>query len=236
MDRMRMLDVEWEACYERLARGEFFHKLASGALELRHYKGFLRESFHNTRQNPGTMAMFAAHVKSGEPGLKAKFLKHTAMELGHDEMALDDLRVLGEDVETIRNGLPLVATEAMTGFIMLQIQHRNPLAFLGYSYHLEAIPVRMGSAAMGALVNLGIPMNAVSFLKEHIEADPVHSKWNRDYVEGFVRTASDLEAVVYGMRGTCELHGLMFQAIDDGYEAPPISWTPAAQTSAEKQA
>src|SRR4051812_33846006 len=101
MDRMKLLDAEWNICYERLKRGEFFRKLASGALELRHYKGFLLESYHNTRQNPSTMAMFAAHVKTGDPSLKAKFLKHTAMELGHDEMALDDLKALGEDVEAI---------------------------------------------------------------------------------------------------------------------------------------
>jgi pyrroloquinoline quinone (PQQ) biosynthesis protein C len=232
MDRMRLLDAEWAACYEKLSRSEFFRKLGSGALELRHYKGFLRESYHNTRQNPSTMAMFAAHVKSDNPGLKAKFLKHTAMELGHDEMALDDLRALGEEVDSIRAGRPLIATEAMTGFIMLQIQHRNPLAFLGYSYHLEAIPVRMGEAAMGALGKLGIPPNAVSFLQEHIEADPVHSKWNREYVEGFVKSSSDFDALIYGMRGTCELHGLMFQAIDEDAGIAPASWTPAAQSVA----
>jgi len=117
---------------------------------------------------------------------------------------------------------------------MLQIQHRNPLAFLGYSYHLEAIPVKMGAVAMGALGKLGIPPNAVSFLKEHIEADPVHSKWNREYVEGFVQTASDLDAVVYGMRGTCELHGLMFRAIDEETAFSAASWTPAPDLVAVK--
>jgi pyrroloquinoline quinone (PQQ) biosynthesis protein C len=230
MDRTKLLETEWSACYEKLSRGEFFRKLASGGLQLRHYKGFLRESYYNTRQNPATMAMFAAHVKSGSPGLKAKFLKHTAMELGHDEMALDDLRALGDEVDSIRAGSPMIATEAMTGFIMLQIQHRNPLAFLGYSYHLEAIPVHMAAAAMGALGQLGIPANALSFLKEHIEADPVHSKWNREYVEGFIQSAADLDAVVYGLRGTCELHGRMFQAIDEDAGTAPASWTPASQT------
>lgn len=231
---MRLLDEEWTACYERLSRGEFFRKIVSGALELRHYIGFLRESFHNTRQNPHTMAMFVAHLKSGEPGLKAKFLKHAAMELGHDEMALDDLRALGEDPEKVRSGRPMVATEAMSGFIMFQIQHRDPLAFLGYSYHLEAIPVRMGALAMGALGRLGVPANAVSFLKEHIEADPVHSKWNREYVEGFVRTAAGMDAVIYGMRGACELHGMMFQGIDEGQEPVQASWTPAVTAVAVK--
>lgn len=234
MDRIRLLETEWMACYEKLSQGAFFRKLGSGALELRHYKGFLRESYHNTRQNPSTMAMFAAHVKCDDPKLKAKFLKHTAMELGHDEMALDDLRALGEEVDSIRNGRPMIAAEAMTGFIMLQIQHRNPLAFLGYIYHLEALPVHIGATAMGALGNMGIPANAFSFLREHTEADPVHVKWNQEYIKGFIKSSSDFDAVVYGMRGTAELHGMMFRAIDEDAERPRASWTPVAHSLAAK--
>lgn len=234
MDRLKHIDAEWNACYEKLSRSEFFRKLGSGALELRHYKGFLRESFHNTRQNPATMALFIAHVKTGEPKLKAKFLKHTAMELGHDEMALDDLRALGEEVDSIRTARPLIATEAMAGFIMMQIQHRNPLAYLGYLYHLEAIPVRMGAAAMSALGGLGIPPNAVGFLKEHLEADPLHSKWNREYIEGFVQSDSDFDAVIFGLRGTSELHGMMFQSLLDEASGTGQSWMPVAQTAKVK--
>ncbi|MEO6095513.1 MAG: iron-containing redox enzyme family protein [Fibrobacteria bacterium] len=231
MDKLQRIDSEWELCYQGLARSEFFRKLDEGGLERNHYKGFLRESYHNTRQNPQTMAMFVAHVKSDDSRLKAKFLKHAAMEMGHDEMALNDLRALGENVETIRHGRPLVATEAMSGFVLFQIQHRNPLAFLGYSYHLETLPVRIGDSALASLLKLGIPADAFSFLKEHVDADPVHSKWNREYVEGFVQTDSDLDAVIFGLRGTCELHGMMFQSLLDGASGDRQSWTPVAQTA-----
>lgn len=234
MENLKRIDSEWETCYLRLTRSEFFRKLEEGRLEPKHYIGFLRESYHNTRRNPLTMALFVAHLQSGSPALKAKFLKHAAMELGHDEMALDDLKVLGDDVDAVRNANPLIATEAMSGFISFQIQHRNPVAFLGYSYHLEALPVRMGASAMGVLLNLGIPSNAFTFLKEHVEADPVHSKWNREYAEGFIRNASDLDAVIYGLRGTCELHGMMFQSLIDGPDSQSQGWTPAVRTASVK--
>jgi pyrroloquinoline quinone (PQQ) biosynthesis protein C len=175
--------------------------------------GFLRETYHNTYHNPKKMALFMAHLDSDKPQLEAKFLKHTAAEIGHDEMALSDLKVLGGDPDAVRRGRPLPSTEALTAFIVFQIQHRNPLAYLGYLYHLEAMPVRMGADVMACLIALGIPLEATTFLREHAEADPVHIKWNREYMEGFIRDDEDMEAVLYGMRGTCELHGRMFQGI-----------------------
>jgi pyrroloquinoline quinone (PQQ) biosynthesis protein C len=155
--------------------------------------------------------------------LEAKFTKHTAMEIGHDELALDDLRQLGVDPEPVRNGRPMPVTEAMSAFIIFQIQHRNPAAYLGYLYHLEALPTHAGGNILGTLAKMGVPDSATSFLREHAEADMVHVKWNREYLEGFIRTEADLEAAVYGMRGTCELHALMFAGILDQSR----DWKPA---------
>lgn len=215
MVKLEILEREWMRCFERMKRGNFFRMLGSAELERTHYLCFLRETYHNTACNPKNMALFMAHMRSGRPDLEAKFLKHTAMEIGHDEMALDDLRILGGDAEAARNGRPLATTEALAAFIVYQIQHRNPIAYLGYLYHLEAMPVQLGKEVMGSLSAMGIPMEATTFLREHAEADPVHLKWNREYLEGFIRTEADLEAVLYGLRGTCELHGLMFQGILD---------------------
>lgn len=210
-----ILKQEWEAACVRLKRGEFFERLASGRLDLSHYKSYLRETYHNASQNPRNMALFMAHVDTGLRPLEAKFMRHTAMEMGHDELALDDLRALGEDAEAVRNGLPLPTTEALAAFIVFQIQHRNPMAYLGYLYHLEALPVQMGGNALEALTAMGVPAEAATFLREHAEADPVHIRWNLEYLDGFVRGAADLEALIYGMRGSCELHGVMLQGILD---------------------
>jgi pyrroloquinoline quinone (PQQ) biosynthesis protein C len=215
MDRIGILEKEWLSCFKRMRQGKFFQLLASKRLERAHYMGFLRETYHNASHNPKNMALFMAHLHSDRRQLEAKFLKHTAAEIGHDELALDDLKVLGGDAESVRHGRPLPTTEALAGFIVFQIQHRNPLAYLGYLYHLEAMPVHFGGEVMECLLAAGIPLEATTFLREHAEADPVHVKWNREYIEGFIRDDEDMEAVLYGLRGTCELHGGMFQGILD---------------------
>jgi hypothetical protein len=82
---------------------------------------------------------------------------------------------------------------------------------------LEALPTSIGEAAGKTLNKIGIPLGAQSFLKEHTEVDTVHMKWNQEYLEGFLRNEQDFEAVLYGLKGTCELHGLMFDSIMENY-------------------
>ena len=215
MDKHAIVAEEWKRCMQDLTECEFLVSLESGEFTLDHYKCFLRETYYNTSQNPRNMALFQAHLRWVSPPMESRLLKHAAMEVGHNELALEDLAALGEDVKPLRKGRPLATTAAMAAFAVFQIQYENQFAFLGYVYHLEALAVTLGERAMESLTRLGIPQNALSFLKEHSEADPVHMKWNRDYLEEFIRTDQDLDAMLYGLRGTCVLHGVMFQGIMD---------------------
>jgi pyrroloquinoline quinone (PQQ) biosynthesis protein C len=213
IERLKVLEEEWLKCFSILHNEAFFSALSNGTLEIQDYKGFLRETYFNAAQNTKNMSMFQAHLQTDRRSLEAKFLKHAAMEIGHDELALNDLQVFGEAVEQIRNERPLPTTEALAAFIVFQIQHRNPLAYLGYLYHLESLPVHIGENALESLLRIGVPFEATTFLREHAEADPVHIAWNREYLEGFVKSDADFEAVLYGMRGTSVMHGVMLQGI-----------------------
>lgn len=220
MNRAEHLAREWRNEYRKLRTRAFFRKLEESAFTRADYIAFLRESYHNVTHNTKKMALFQAHMASDLPQLERRFLKHAAMEVGHDIMALDDLRVLGVDPAAVRSARPAPETEALTGFIVFQIQHRNPYAYLGYLYHLEALPTTAGEMAMKALLHAGIPKEAMTFLQEHTEADTAHMKLNNDYVEGFIRNDSDFEALLYGMRGSARLHGIM---LDAALESIPAS-------------
>jgi pyrroloquinoline quinone (PQQ) biosynthesis protein C len=223
MEFAERADAVWRQENERMQQGPFFRLLAEGRLNQGHYLRFLRETYFNVFLNPKLMALFLAHMRSNRPDLEAKFLKHTAMEIGHDALALEDYRLLGGDPEEVRRSLPLPTTEALGAFIVFQIQHRNPLAYLGYLYHLEALPVHSGLDVIESLVRIGVPRKATSFLREHAEADPVHVKWNREYLDGFITNEVDLQAMLYGLKGTCRLHTGMFNGILEASE----DWSPA---------
>lgn len=237
MNAPEIILAEWERCFEALRQGEFFRKLAARSLTIDHYKAFLREEFHNTTVNPKIMAIFFSRLDSPDYGTAAKLLKHAAMETGHNEMALNDLAALGEDVEAVRKARALPATEALAAFVIHEMERRNPLAFLGYLYHMEAISERLAGGSSDLFGSMGIPESALSFLREHAEADLVHVKWNREYLRTFIRSDGELEAVLYGIKGSVLLHGLMFQGIMDSVAGTgifrPREWI--ASSSAEPQ-
>lgn len=224
--RISTIESEWKGIYSEIRKGEFMRIILEGGLTREMYVGFLKETYHNTTWNPRLGSLFQAHLGSRRPALEARFLKHNASELGHNDLALADLRVLGEDPEAVKSGRPSPETEALVAFTAFQIQHRNPLSYLGYLYHLESLAIHQGQESMGMLERLGIPANAASFLLEHADADVAHMQFNRDYVEGFVESDSDLEAVIWGMRGAGKLHALMFQAIVDGTRKEAVGWKP----------
>jgi hypothetical protein len=214
-DKIKRVSETWEECFEEIKKGEFFAALAGGGFLLSFYKGFLRETFHNASLNPRLGSLFHAHFRSRLPALESRLVKNNARSVGHSELAIADLRLLGEDTAAIRNERALPATEAMAGFIAFQIQHRNPLAYLGYLYHLDAAAAVLGPLALKALAPSGVPGGAMSFLKEHADGTPQHLEWTLQYVDGFADTEENLDAVLYGLRGTCELHGASLRSLSD---------------------
>lgn len=230
-----LVEVEWQKAFATLSKGDFFRSMEAGTFTLEHYKAFLQETFHNASLNPRIGSLFHVRMPANKSALMARFLKHNASEVGHNEMALADLTALGEDPESIRRSRPLPATEALAGFIIFQIEYRNPLAYLGYLYHLESLGTNAGRSAMGALGRLGIGPEALTFLLEHAEADVAHMQFNREYLDKFVETPEDLEAVLLGMQGSCQLYGLMLQGIMDKVgNANLESGVPAFETAAAR--
>lgn len=210
-----MVEMEWRGLFAELAKGQFLSSLHSGGLTLDHYKALLRETYHNASMNPRIGSIFHARMESRKSALVTRFLKHNASEVGHNDLALADLKALGIDYSEVAETRPLIATEALAGFIIFQIEYRNPMAYLGYLYHLESLAQVAGPEAMKSLATRVAPRRAFAFLKEHADADAAHMQFNRDYINNFVEGPEDFDAVIFGMRGASTLYGNMLQAIMD---------------------
>jgi pyrroloquinoline quinone (PQQ) biosynthesis protein C len=208
----------WEQSVLSLQSGSFFKRMLEGSMTLTHYKALLRETYYNTKENPESFALMAGHLKGKKRNISKKIFRHCTAEYGHHEMALDDLRNLGVDTSLIPSQRPLPTTEAMLAFAIYHIQHRNPLTYLGYVYHLETLPSTSGHGIIDSLTRMGVPKNAMSFITEHAHADVGHTKWLEEYFEEAIENEEDLDAVIHGVKGTCTLHAVMLQGILDSVE------------------
>ena len=205
----------WLQAQQKLFSTPFFQQLKNGSLTLDHYKIFLRETYYNVRENPPTLALMASNLHGKKMGISGKLYRHCSAEFGHHDMALADLQALGYNTEKIPNGRPMPTTEAMLAFAVYQIERSNPLAYLGYMYHLEMLPALSGDGLIRSLSAIGVPKEAMSFLEEHAHLDPVHTKWLQDYFVETIENQEDLDAIIHGAVGTCQLHGIMLQGILD---------------------
>lgn len=211
MDAHRALVETWNACHARLNQSAVFRKMAAGTLTRREYAAILRQIFHHARENPQLQALATARFRGEQRGLVKMFCKHAIAEVGHDQLALNDLAALGEDVGEIPFERPLPATFALLASAFHMIEHHNPVAYVGYLFHLEYTPVQVGARSMDALAACGIPREAMGFLAEHAHADVAHCRLLRHYADQLVRTEADLADVLYMQRITAEGYERMLE-------------------------
>lgn len=198
-------------------------KILSGNITLEHYKSYLRQTFHYTRENPQIQAQATVYFRGTDRDFIKMFYKHSISEIGHDELALNDLKFFIGDVNSIRTENPLPATIAFNAFATYQITNRNPIGYLGHLFFLEFLPTSSGNQYIQILENAGIPKEAMSFLIEHTEVDVYQNKLMEKYVQGLVLTDADLHSVIYTMKGSAKLYVEMLNAAFAQVDNP-VGW------------
>ncbi|MFK7916365.1 MAG: iron-containing redox enzyme family protein [Pseudomonadales bacterium] len=191
---------------------EGMQRLWRGELSTAHYAGLMREVFHHTRENPQLQALATVHFRGAQRTMVKPFLRHAISEVGHDQLALNDVASLGFSIDGVTEQQPLPATTALLAFPFYQIYNLNAVGYLGYLYFLESMPTSFGAEYMARLANMGVGPESMSFLQDHTTIDVGHTQAMQGYIDALVKTPGDLDAAIYAMRVTGELYGRMVTA------------------------
>ncbi len=221
MNAYQALVDTWNKNLETMSRSKAFELMASSQITRTQYAAMLRQIFHQARENPQIQALATMRFRGEERELVKTFLRHAISEVGHDDLARRDMETLGVDTSKLLRERPLPATFATTASVVYMIEHHDPIAYLGYLFHLEYTPTQLGQRYMTALERSGIPRAAMSFLEEHSTVDVAHCKLMEHYCEKLIRSQEQLHAVLYMQRVTAELYAKMLdQAIgEEGQDA-----------------
>jgi hypothetical protein len=206
---MKIIDIiknEWKTSFAEMASTPGFQKISNGTLTIEEYKAILKQIYFYTRETPQFIALMTLHWRGNQRKVIGNMLRHAASEFGHEHLALNDLKVLGEDVSTIPFERPLPATSAMIGYSFYQVQHANPIGFLGYLFHLEFMPTTSGKSYMKALENIGVPKDAMTFIDEHSVVDMGHNKLMESYFNSLEITEDDMDEIVYAAKVAASLY------------------------------
>lgn len=199
--------------------------LSEGSMSVPEYRSILRQIFHHTRENPQLQALATVYFRGRQRELIRSFYAHAASEIGHDQLALNDFVTLGGDATAIPYENPLPATTALLAYGFYQIYNLKPLGYLGYLYFLEFTPTQSGEGMMDSLGRIGVPRNAMAFLRDHTEIDVGHNRLMEKYVAGLIRTEEDLDCITYAMRTTGYLYARMLaEAMADATANSAKGW------------
>lgn len=221
--RQRIHDA-FAAAAARFSSSVGVRRLLAGEISVAHYGSLLRQIFHHARENPQIQALASVHFRGAQRGHVRTFFKHATSEIGHDQLALDDLARLGVDVSEVPFERPLPETTALVALAFYQIQHRNPVGYLGYLYFLEFLPTGSGAAYRDALLQIGVPADAMTFLHDHMTVDVGHNRLMETYLDGLIRTEEDLQAVTWMIAATGVMYARMVEAAFTEVDDPRPRW------------
>ncbi|MBX2801426.1 MAG: iron-containing redox enzyme family protein [Myxococcales bacterium] len=179
---------------ELLARPAVATFLTGPAIrDRRSYAIYLTQAYHYTSHTPRNQGLVA--VRPDLPVAYRKFcLSHAEEEVGHELMALHDLRALGVTADP--SAFPLLpATEMKIAYLYWIAQHGNPVARLGYSFWAENSYGPGGPFLEGMRQSMGLTAAQTTFFDAHADIDAKHGDDVRRVLVKACRTPEDWEAV-----------------------------------------
>jgi len=201
-----------------------------------HYAALMRETYFYTRENPQIQSAATAFFRGSQRDVVKDFLRHALSEIGHDQLALNDMAAAGFDSSKISETRALPSTVALTSFPYYQIYSMNPVGYLGYLYFLEFMPVRHGADYISAFTQMGVPIEATTFLRDHSVIDVGHCQAMTSYVDNLVLNQHDLDTVIYALRVTGELYANFVNGAIESAERGTSYGTDRAESRSTNQA
>ena len=83
------IQAVWQAEMQVINKKPWMQRLQSGDFQLKHYKGFLLETFHHAGINPQIQAYATMFFKNNPREIVGMFYRHAISEIAHDVLAID---------------------------------------------------------------------------------------------------------------------------------------------------
>jgi pyrroloquinoline quinone (PQQ) biosynthesis protein C len=166
------------------------------------YEAYLQQAFHYVRLSSSFTPLSARRMDPELLELRQWILHHSAHEMGHELMALDDLVLLGHRREDVLASQPLPGTWAWVNFFHYEVTQRAPIAAMGVLYFLEGMAAKLAPVVGAQLATSlqGAERKAVTFVQEHGELDAEHSEEGKDMLARFCHDPADADVLVETIR------------------------------------
>ncbi len=174
------------------------------------YANYLAQTFYYVRHSTRLLATSAGRLDyENQQPLHLRFLKHLGEEANHERLAINDLKALGYTVEDFKE---LNSTRFFYESQYYKIEHKNPLALMGYILYLEVLAQNICPPLAKKLTAL-YGKKAATFLLVHGEEDPHHVEEAQKLLAGLAPPT--LEIITENLIQSSCAFDLMMREIND---------------------
>lgn len=215
MNKIEIIKKEWLTSAREAAKAKGFKMILDGRLETRHYHQILKQIFLYYRNLPQLHAFATAYFHGSQRKVIKDFYYYSISKTDEIQLILNDLRLIGEDIDVAKLSNPLPSTTALIAFAFYQIQYNSPVSYLGSLFHNENVFRKYGKNFIFSFEKRGISRQKMSFLCEQAIEDNDQELRIAHYMKDLIITNDDLDAVIYTARSSAYYFGQMIeQSID----------------------
>ena len=177
------------------------------------YAMWLAQTMYFVKYSTRLFALSSAHCPVEDNKFHQRFLKHLQDELGHENLAISDIKQLGFEVKDLPE---LPQTKALYQTQYYWIQHVSSYSFFGYLLALEGLAVYIGPKVFQAVTE-SYGSKASKFLKVHTEEDIDHLGEVYQWIDKM--GSKDREMVFQNLELSANIYSHMLQSIKSEFLA-----------------
>lgn len=220
-DVIKALDQTIAEEWGRIKQGEFF-RIAKSGLPRELYISAMEQIYHYTLHNSINQAAAAFMTQAEDTSLLKFAYKHALEEVGHEKMALKDLRSIGHQFDPAKSR-PLPATQALIGYLYYVSLKQGAGPRLGYSYWAEDSYDEIGPILDACRRDLGLTDKEMTFFVAHSTIDMKHADEVREVLVAWCDTEEKLAQVLDAARTSLYLTGEVINACAREYMGRPVA-------------
>ena len=212
----RGLAQAWIEFESGLATVPVIARLLAGRLRIDDYRRLLLNIRQQVVEGSRWISRASSNLGHDHEDLRSLFVRHAAAE-HRDFLLLErDFAAAGGDPALMRTTPKNIGSEALSAWMYHAASQRDPIGLLGAMFVIEGLGERLALPWSKAIQEqLGLPDEAVSFLRYHGENDEDHLAMFDEALRLAVRGRADAETIVRHARVTARLYRLQLEELDN---------------------
>lgn len=215
MNNLALLDENLRAGVALIEESAFVKEMMSSNKQrvLALYTEYLRYCYHYVSLSSSFTPLAARRLDTKHLHVRKWILEHSGEELGHELMALNDLKKLGVDTEMVKKEKAPIGVTGYVSFFHYKVAIDNPWCAFGVLYLLEGMATALApKIAKNVASHMG-DIKALSFFKEHGDLDVDHMREQQEVLTKADLTDADLADIARTILETAHMKRFMLDKL-----------------------